>query len=86
MFGIELISTRRRRQLELAEHGLKLNAIRATLAALIAEVRDEREIFFESNLIPGEGITDQEDRDELKRLDRLLLDARAVQDHLEGLP
>ena len=81
MLGIELITTRRRRQLEAAESRLKLTTIRWLLRSLMAEVRDTREIYFESNAAAGV-LHNQEDKDEIRRLDSLLLEGRVVLSHL----
>lgn len=86
MFGIEVITTRRRRQLELSEHRLKLNFVRSTFQAILDELVNERQTFFEVARVQGtKTIADQEDRDELVRLDHLILDGRIVADHLNGL-
>ncbi len=64
MWGIEIITTRRRRQLELAESRLNLNGIRRALRLLEAEVQDVRRVHVESSTIPGGGYDLQEDEDE----------------------
>ncbi len=81
MLGIELITTRRRRQLEAAESRLKLRSVRWLIRTLMAEVRDSREIYFECNTVRGI-LHDQEDKDEIRRLDSLLLEGRVVLSHL----
>lgn len=86
MFGIELISSRRRRQLEASESRLKLNFLRSLLRQLMDEVEDTRQIHMDSTSVDGKFIPEQDDRDELVRLDHLLLDGRIAMDHLNGLP
>lgn len=82
MLGVELITTRRRRQLEAAESGLKLRGIRGTLRALIAEVMDTRTIHVECSTVPGGGYDSQADADETKRLDHLITSGKATLSYL----